>query len=224
MPFYQYRMLRENEFIVAGSDLSAGLNDYCVTQFISKKYLDIPLVYREKCIATKMTNDVYPVLERIYDKTGCKPLIAYERNNGGIYEMDRLANLNRDDKFEIYKMKTHGTDDNKETPKFGIDTTGISRPAMLIALKNAIDNNFFRIYDKQTIEELFSFIKVRTNTLTKAQAENNSHDDCVMALALAVQVFIDSCSNDDRISAMATMTEEYYERNNNVERGKAGYG
>lgn len=217
-------MLHKGEFIVAGCDLSAGLNDYCVTQFISKKYLDIPLVYREKCIATKMTNDLYPVLERICDKTGCKPLIAYERNNGGTYEMDRLANLNFNDKFEIYKMKQHGNVDNEETEKYGIDTTGVSRPAMLIALKNAIDNKFFRIYDKTTIEELFSFVKVQTSTLVKAQAERNSHDDCVMSLALTVQVFLDSCSNDERSNNYARNIEEYYERNINVARGKAGYG
>jgi len=45
------------------------------------------------------------------------------------------------------------------------------------------------IYDKITIEELYSFVVVRTTATVKAQAEQGMHDDLVMSLAIAWQLY-----------------------------------
>ena len=60
---------------------------------------------------------------------------------------------------------------------------------MLQMIKEAIDNKVLKIYDRPTITEMFSFIEVQTTTMWRAQAEKNAHDDLVMALAIAYQLY-----------------------------------
>ncbi|MHB8483966.1 MAG: hypothetical protein ACYDBV_14810, partial [Nitrospiria bacterium] len=183
-----YRKLDKGEFIVVGGDTAAGGSDYCVSQFLSKTRLDVPLIYHKRTLATDMTNEIFPVLERIFDQTGVKPLVAYERNNGGLFEMERLAALNRNGKFDIFRMPTYGNTTNEISQKLGFDTNTATRPKMLSDLKEAVDKRLITIYDKATIEELYSFIVVQTSTSWKAQAESGAHDDLVMSLAIAWQL------------------------------------
>jgi hypothetical protein len=174
---------------VVAADTSSGLGDYCAAQFLSKTRIDVPLVYHRKIIATEMTNQLYPVLERLHDITGHKPVIAYERNAGGNFEMDRLASMNRLGKFSLFKMPTIGRELPPEGVKYGWDTNTATRPAMLSQLKEAIDNKLLRVYDKMTIEEMYSFVVVKTSASVKAQAESGMHDDLVMSLAIAWQLY-----------------------------------
>ncbi len=189
MSFRQYRKLEPNEKFVVAADTSSGLGDYCAVQFLSKTKLDVPLIYHSKTIATEMTNSIYPVLEKIYDITGNKPIVAYERNAGGVFELDRLASMNRLGKYFIFKMPTIGRETPPESVKYGWDTNTATRPAMLSQLKEAVDNKLLRIYDKITIEEMYSFVVARTSSSVKAQAESGMHDDLVMSLAIAWQLY-----------------------------------
>lgn len=191
MNFRRYRTYQPGEFIVVGVDTSWGGTDYCAAQFLSKTNLDIPVVYHSKVLATEMTPLIHAELERIYDETKVKPVVAFERNNGGVAELERLATLNRSDKYTIYTEKTGiGTlDATENTVKLGWTTSSASRPTMLSMLKEAIDNNLLRIYDKPTINEMFSFIISQTSSSWKAQAEQGAHDDLIMALAIAWQLY-----------------------------------
>lgn len=187
--FRQFRQIIKGEFIVAGADTASGGLDFSACQFFSKTKLDVPLLWHSDKTTTEMTNAIYPVLERVFDVTGVTPVIAYERNNGGAFEMDRLAGLNRAGKFKIYEDKLQmGTIDFADAKKYGWTTNTATRPKMLEDLKNAVDNHLFRIYDTATVNELFSFVVVKTSSSWKAQAERNSHDDLVMALAVAWQL------------------------------------
>ena len=188
--FRQFRKIYRGEQFVAGGDCAVGLGDDSVCQFFSKTRLDVPLVYQSSRIATEMTNEIWPVLERIYDVTGIKPVIAYERASGGAMEMERLAALNRAGKFEIYRMPTIGLSEAGETARLGYDTNTATRPAMLGDLKEAVDKRLIKIYDEQTVEQLISFVIVRTSAAVKAQAERNAHDDLVMSLAIAYQLHL----------------------------------
>ena len=189
--FRRYRDYKQGEFIVVGVDTSWGGTDYCVAQFLSKTNLDVPTVYHSKVLATEMTPLVHNELERIYDETKVKPVVAFERNNGGVAEIERLATLNRNGKYRIYIEKSGvGTTDNTtENTKLGWTTSSASRPTMLSMLKECIDNKLLRIYDKPTINEMFSFIISQTSSSWKAQAERGAHDDLVMALAIAWQLY-----------------------------------
>lgn len=187
----KYREPQPGEFFVVFADTAAGGGDFCAAHFLSKTNLDIPIVYHSKVIATEMTPVLHTMLEEIYDKTGVRPVIAYERNNGGFFEMDRLASLNRHQKYTIYREKMNqGTKySESQGPKLGWTTSSATRPVMLQMAKEAIDNKLITIYDRPTITEMFSFIEVQTTTMWRAQAEKNAHDDLVMALAGAWQLY-----------------------------------
>lgn len=187
--FRQYRKIESNEFLVVGVDTAAGGSDYCTAQFLSTKRLDVPLVYHSKVLATQMTNELYPVLEKLFDLTGLPPTVAYERQNGGLFEMERLATLNREGKFDVFRMPTYGKVTSEETVRLGWDTNTATRPKMLSDLKEAIDKRLLNVYDRSTIEEMYAFIVVKTSSSWKAQAESGAHDDLVMALAIAWQLY-----------------------------------
>jgi hypothetical protein len=187
--FKQYRLIEKGEFIVVGVDTAAGGHDYTAAQFLSKTKLDVPLVYYSKIITTEFTNQLVPVLEKIYDTTGIKPVVAYERNNGGAFEMDRLAAMNRLNKYELFKMPSFGRENPPEAVKYGWDTSTATRPKMLQDLKFVIDNRVIRIYDRETVNQFFSFVVVQTSSAWKAQASKGAFDDLIMALAIACQLY-----------------------------------
>lgn len=189
--FRRYRLYEKGEFIVVGVDTSWGGTDYCSAQFLSKTKLDIPTVYHSKVLATEMTPLIHIELEKIYDKTGVKPVVAFERNNGGVAEIERLATLNREGKYRIYIEKTGmaTTDGVSDNIRLGWTTSSASRPTMLSMLKESIDNRLIQIYDRPTITEMFSFIVSQTSSSWKAQAEVGAHDDLIMALAIAWQLY-----------------------------------
>lgn len=187
--FRQFRKIEKGEFFIVAADTSAGMGDYCAVQFLSKTKLDIPLVYHSKLLATEMTNALHPVLEKLSDLTGVKPIVTYERNAGGVFELERLSALNRLGKYRIHKMMTYGSIDNPDVTKLGWDTNSATRPKMLADWKEAVDKHLVAIYDKPTINEHFSFILSQTSSSIKAKAESNAHDDLVMSCAIAYQLY-----------------------------------
>lgn len=191
MSFRRYRKYQRGEFYVVFCDTAWGGLDYCAGMFLSKTNLDVPVVFHSKILATEMTPQIHNELERIYDETKVKPVVAFERNNGGIAEIERLATLNRSGKYRIYQEKsgvgTTGAVDN--SVRLGYTTNSATRPTMLQMLKEAVDARILNIYDKPTINEMFSFIISQTSSSWKAQAEQGAHDDLIMALAGAWQLY-----------------------------------
>jgi len=186
--FRQFRQIERGEFIVVGVDTASGGGDYTAAQFLSKTKVDVPLVYHSPITTTEFTNLLVPTLERIFDITGIKPVVAYERNNGGAFEMDRLAAMNRLNKYDLFKMPTFGRENPPEAVQYGWTTSTATRPKMLQDLKQAIDNKILILYDGVTIDEMYSFVVVQTSSSWKAQANKGAKDDLVMALAIAWQL------------------------------------
>lgn len=187
----KYRDFEPGEFVVCFADTAAGGGDFCAAQFMSKTKLDVPLVYHKKTIASEMTPELHNELERIADKTGVSPVVAFERNNGGVFELERLATLNRKQKYRIYQQKTGvaTTRPTLDAPKLGWDTNSATRPAMLGVLKEGIDNKLIKLYDRATVNEMFSFVEVQTTRSWRAQAEVGAHDDLIMSLAGVYQLY-----------------------------------
>lgn len=189
----RYRQWKPDEFVLVYADTSWGGLDYSAAQFLSKDTIDVPLVYHARGLASDMTPQLHQELERIYDITKVKPVVSYERNNGGIAELERLNSLNRLGKYRIYTQLTHigTTEISEDSGKLGHDTNSATRPMMLAALKDAIDNKLIVLYDKLTVAEMFSFIIKQTpNGNWKAQAENGAHDDLIMSLAGVWQLYL----------------------------------
>jgi hypothetical protein len=145
--FRRYRDYQPGEFYVVFCDTAAGGLDYTCAQFLSKTKLDVPVVYHSKSLTTEMTPVLHIELEKIHDTTGVRPVVAYERNNGGVFELERLAALNRNGKYKIYQEKLNvGTSTSTaDSVRLGWTTNSATRPAMLEALKHALDNRLVRI-------------------------------------------------------------------------------
>lgn len=191
MSFRRYRDYNLGEFYLVFADTAAGGEDYCAAQFLCKGKLDVPVVYHAQTIATNMTPALHEELEKIYDITHIKPVVCYERNNGGIFELERLANLNRNGKYTLYRQKQFvgNRETTQDSPKYGYDTNTATRPAMLGMLKDAIDKRLIKLYDRPTVNEMFSFVNVKTSSSWKAQAEVGAHDDLIMSLAGVWQMY-----------------------------------
>jgi hypothetical protein len=181
--FRRYRNPEKGEFLVVGVDTAVGGNDFCAAQFLSQEKLDVPIVYHSQISATMMTPLIHQELEKIFDLTAVQPVVAFERNNGGWSEIERLSVLNKSQKYRIYEQL--GVD-GKPNGKLGWDTNTATRPKMLQELQECINNKLIKLYDKPTITELYSFI---VNKNGKPEAEKNAHDDLVMSLALAWQLY-----------------------------------
>lgn len=197
----QFRPIRRGEFFTVGVDTAAGGIDYCVGQFMSQSGIDVPLVYAENVTATEMTPKMAAILNKVYDLTGVRPVVAFERNNGGVFELERLARLNKQDKYLIYETPQFGDIVEREPVKIGWDTNGATRPKMMSDLKEAIDRHLIKVYDESTIEEMFSFIIFQMKTQWKAAADVGKHDDRLMALAITYQLFQTERPSDNYTSA-----------------------
>lgn len=184
-----YRTIDPNEFIVCAVDTAAGMGDYTAAQFLSKNHIDVPIVYHSKTTTSDYIPILAETLNKIYDITKIQPVCAIERGNGGAFLIDRLLAINHLQKYKLFIMPKYGMVDNGEPTVYGWDTSTATRPKMLQDLKDAIDKRALRIYDKPTVQELYSFVLVQTSTQWKAQAERGSHDDLVMSLAIAFQMY-----------------------------------
>lgn len=186
--FTQFRPFQKGEFIICFVDPSGGGGDNTAGQFLSHKWLDIPLVYHSSVTITYATPLLHEKLTQISKETGVAPIVAYERNNGGGFELERLARLNRYGDYRIYTMKTLDPSAGRivDTGKLGWDTNTATRPKMLNDLKDAADNGLLHIYHRMTVTEMFSFVIGKTG---KIEAETGAHDDLVMSLAGVWQLY-----------------------------------
>ena len=185
--FRLYRQPERGEFFVVGVDCAQGGIDANLGQFLSKTKIDIPLVFEKQCVAAEMVPMIHEALEWLYNLTGVEPVVAFERQNGGVSALSQLQTLNRNGHYRVYQRRRLGTIQGEIlTDVIGWSTDTDTRPQMLGDLKQAVDNKLIGVYDKRTIDELGKFI---VNKRGRAEAAPNCHDDAVMALAIAWQLY-----------------------------------
>lgn len=187
--YRQFRRFDKGEFVVVFVDTASGGLDNTSATFLSKTRRDIPLTFHSRVTTSDFISQLIPVLERIYDVTGVRPVIAFERNNGGAFLMDQVASMNKLGKYTIFKMPTYGREDPPDSVKYGWDTNSATRPKMLQDWKEAVDKRLITMYDADTVNEHFSFVVVKTSSNWRAQAESGAHDDRVMSCAGAWQLY-----------------------------------
>lgn len=189
--FKQYREIKKGEHYVVAVDTAMGANDYTAAQYLCREHLDVPLVYHSRDTTKLFLPSLAKSLEKIYDLTGQRAIVAIERQNGGAILMDEIAARNILGKYTIFMMPATGSGQQyQDTSRAGFDTNSATRGSMLAALKSVVDSKVLRIYDKDTVSEMFSFVKVQSSSLWRAQAERGKHDDLMMALAIAYQMHL----------------------------------
>jgi len=189
-----------------GSDLNSG-------QFLSKTNIDVPLVLSFEGSIVDVTPKLKLALEWLHYVTGVSPVVAYETNNGGGYELDRLSRLNNDQKYIIYyqyKLDTEGR--LVRSDKMGWNTNSATRPIMLTGVEEVVNNHLVSVYDKETVLQMFSFVKKKTTSGWKAQAETGAKDDHIMSLAGVWQLYQTEKPSDDYESLANKLPSSVFEQ------------
>lgn len=189
MSWRQYRTIEPQELLLFAVDTAAGGGDYTACQVVSKTKIDVPMVFHSKVTTGDFIPQLVRTMDAVFDHTGIKPHVAVERQFGGHILMDRIAGLNYAGKYECFAMPRVGNVTAQDPLRLGWDTNSATRPIMLADLQDAVNRQLLGIYDRQTINEMLSFIVAQTSTSWKAQAESGAHDDLVMALAIGWQMY-----------------------------------
>jgi len=182
---YHYPIDDPDIFYTVGVDSSKiSITSKKNSDYISTQVLEFNR--REKTIKQAMTlrtRDMhYTELAELLYEIGSyynDAMILVENNSEGQGVVDTLF-----DKYEYENIFC----DAERHDVLGFRTTQRSKRVTLSNLKQLLDKNILSIYDIDTIDEFFTFVKVG-NTF-KAMSEE-CHDDAVMALVAALQFLVD---------------------------------
>lgn len=184
---------------VIGADVAES-HDYSVAQVISKKKMEVVAQFRGKLPVDAFAKE----LERLayFYNTA---LLGVERNNQGLAVLVVLNKLYYPNLF--FKEDTNDVGESSVS-KLGWTTDIRSRPVMITDLGMYIRNNDIIIHDQTTLNELMTF--VRTEEKPMGEAQSGCFDDCVMSLAIAVQMyrrFADNNKSDPFVSRAGGMAD-----------------
>ena len=112
-----------------------------------------------------------------------EPLIIPEVNAAGQALLLQIRDLN------IYRRKVYDYKFDKETEKLGWKTNYQSKQALISHFQELLRQDFVRIYDKNTISELKTFVWSDTARQKGAGAQRGFHDDDVISTMLAYWEF-----------------------------------
>ena len=180
---WQSRNFEQGEQIVIAGDPAEG-NDFCAFIAVSKKYADVVMAGKTKSESPQLGYELNHIGLYVKKLTGSHPTIAVERNVGSA-TIHVLKQLNYPALFRMPDSFTK--QQSQATDQYGWITSSATRPKMLDDLALAIRQRVIKITLKPVIDELFTFIRdVKTG---KPQAEVGTHDDLVMSLAIAWQLY-----------------------------------
>jgi hypothetical protein len=181
-----YRPLDPKESYVIGADVGMGLRqgikgkkdgDPSVAQILDSQMRQVA-VWRGLCHP-----DVFAKILETLGYHYNSATIAPERNNHGLVTCVQL----RDSNYPyLYTEQTEGTlDADKDTIKLGFYTSEASKPLIIDKLRALDREREIEINDETTLKEMKTFVVSENG---KMEAEAGTHDDCVMALAIAAYI------------------------------------
>lgn len=173
-----WKLPDEMDSYVIGADV-AEVNDYSVATVLSKRNMEVVARFRGKLPVDSFAKE----LERLayYYNTA---LLGVERNNQGIAVLVVLNKLYYPNMY--YREDVNDVGESSAT-KLGWETNIRTRPILITDLGMYIRNRDLKIPDAVTINELMTF--VRTDEKPMGEAQPGTHDDCVIAVGIAVQMY-----------------------------------
>jgi hypothetical protein len=174
-----YRDHDPGETYCIGADVGMGVRDgdWSVAQVLDS----------EKRLVSTWRGQVHPdFFAQILSTLGLyynTALIAPESNNHGILTCVRLY---KDLAYpNVFSDVVEGQQEDRDTINVGFRTTVKTRPLVIDRLRGAMREKDITVADKTTLREMLTFV---VNEAGKMEAEKGTHDDCVMALAIANHV------------------------------------
>jgi len=161
-----------------GADVAEGLatGDYSCA-YVINQHFEIVAVWHGH-----IDPDLYGVelvkLARYYKEA----FLGVEKNNHGFTTLNKIKKL---EYWNIFYETKYDQIADRRTKSIGWRTDTKSKPLMINKLAEFIRDVHIKMYDKELINELMSYI-IEPNGSTNAQL--GCHDDRVMALAIALQM------------------------------------
>ncbi|MBW7970951.1 hypothetical protein [Bradyrhizobium sp. BR 10289] len=173
----------DGEVYVIGADVGMGLRqgikgkkdgDPSVAQILDSQMRQVA-VWRGLCHP-----DVFAKILETLGYHYNSALVIPERNNHGLVTCVALRNANYP---YLYTDQVEGTlEPDKDTIKLGFFTSEATKPLIIDKLRALQREGEIEINDETTLKEMMTFV---VNESGKMEAEAGTHDDTVMALALA---------------------------------------
>lgn len=165
---------------VIGADVAEGIEqDYSVATIMDKEEMETVARWRGD-IEPADFGEILDTLGKYYNNA----LIACEVNNHGLTTIQRLRDLSYPNLFR--REKNIDTRLEKFTEKLGWQTTTKTKPLMINALSEAINLGKIKDYDLTFVRECMEYT---VDERGKTNAQVGSHDDTVIATAIALQAF-----------------------------------
>jgi len=176
-----WRMPEEGKFYVIGADVSEGLitGDYSAAVVYDEDYnlcaswhghIDPDLFGIELVKLGKFYNDAY---------------LGIERNNHG---HATIRSVLRQEYWNIYYQKTYEKVTDSVTQKVGWLTNSKTKPLMIDKLTEFIREKWIGMPWDTLVSECMTYVKQDDG---KTGAQSGSHDDTVMATAIALQLLLE---------------------------------
>lgn len=169
-----YEEPREGDEYVIGGDTAGEGSDFFVGQVLSVR------TGRQVCtLRGKMDEDLYARQMFCLGQWYNRALLAVEANYSA-YPLRELARLGYPNQY--VRRRDEG---GAAGWKLGFLTTSATRPVILAGLVEVVREHVDWLEDRDTIEELMSFVR---SSRGRMEAAGGAHDDCVMALAIGYYV------------------------------------
>ena len=167
----------DTNYVIA-ADVSLGVGqDYSTAVVLNKEYKVIAL-YRDNRIDPSLFGELLFYLGRYYNNS----LLCVESNSMGVATLQKLESM---DYVNLYRQTKIANVSKEEGSRLGFRTTSATKPAIIGNLKNLIENEELNVPSNIMIQELKDYISTSTG---KTEAAPGTHDDTVMALAMACEV------------------------------------
>lgn len=170
---------------VIGGDTAKGTpnSDFSVLQVLEKETGDLCATLRGKINPTEFAYEAAR-LGYFYGGASKAALIGIEVNKDGITTNRELHSVIQYPL--LFRRRTVDKTSEETEYKLGFHTNDRTRAVILNKLDNWINEGEFALNDETTILECMTFVKDEAG---KYEAQEGCHDDCVIALAIAVYIF-----------------------------------
>lgn len=169
-----YAPVKPRRHYVIGGDTAGDGSDYNIGQVLDNKTGEQVCVLRKQYDEDLYAKQMY-CLGVYYNNA----LIGIETN----YSTYPTLELERLGYESLYVRETFDNYTHKVKQSFGFVTTEKTRPVIISNLIKWVREDTQCLNDPTTLEEMLTFVR---NERFRPEAENGAHDDCVMALAIAL--------------------------------------
>lgn len=173
-----YELPKRNYPYVLSGDTAGEGSDYLTGHVLDNTTGKQVAKLRKQFDADEYTRQMY-CLGKYYNNA----LIGIEANFD-TYPIKKLEEYNYPKQYIREKEDTYT---GKLEKRFGFETNKKTRPLILSMLQAIVNDNIELINDKETLEEMLVFVR---NERGRPEAQEGSHDDLVMALAIAYYIRI----------------------------------